>query len=50
MTTVHQPPDNPADPLPPPGTTPYFRRCAEVLRAVSAEAAVRGLTPEPWAA
>ncbi len=50
MNTVHQPPDNPADPLPPPGTTPYFRRCAEVRRAVEAEAAARGLGPDPLAA
>jgi len=43
MPTVHQPPDT--DRLPPPDTTPYFRRCADVLKAVNAEAAVRGLTP-----
>jgi hypothetical protein len=43
MNTLTRPTDNPADLL-------YFRRCAEVLRAVSAEAAVRGLTPEPWTA
>ena len=43
MTTVHQPADT--DLLPPPDTTPYFRRCADVLKAVNAEAAVRGLTP-----
>jgi hypothetical protein len=44
MLTVHQPSDT--DPLPPPDkTTLYFRRCAAVLEAVEAEAAVRGLTP-----
>ena len=48
MPTVPSAPDT--DPLPPPGTTPYFRRCADVLRAVSAEAAVRGLGPDPLAA
>jgi hypothetical protein len=32
------------DPLPEQGTTPYFRA------AVDAEAARRGLPPEPWAA
>jgi hypothetical protein len=50
MTTLTRPPDNPADPLPPPGTTPYFRRCAEVDAAVRLEAAVRGLPPDPLAA
>lgn len=45
MNTLTRPPDSTADPLPPPEVTPYFRRCAEVLRAVNAEAAVRGLTP-----
>ncbi len=48
MLTVHQSPDT--DPLPPPDTTPYFRRCAEVRRAVEAEAARRGLPPDPLAA
>lgn len=43
MPTVPSAPDT--GPLPPPDTTPYFRRCADVLRAVNAEAAVRGLTP-----
>jgi hypothetical protein len=33
------------DRLPPPDTTPYFLRCAAVLRAAYAEAAVRGVTP-----
>jgi hypothetical protein len=50
MTTVHQPPDNPADPLAEPGTIPYFRRCAEVDAAVRLEAALRGLPPDPLAA
>ncbi|HEY2266820.1 MAG TPA: hypothetical protein VGI96_29655 [Streptosporangiaceae bacterium] len=47
MPTVHQTPDT--DPLPPPGTTPYFRR----LHAAVEEAATwydGGLTPVPWAA
>jgi hypothetical protein len=43
MTTLTDPPDNPADPL-------YVRRCAEVLKAVGAEAAVRGLEPDLLAA
>jgi hypothetical protein len=38
------------DPLPPPGTIPYFRRCAEVDAAVRLEAALRGLPPDPLAA
>ncbi len=50
MPTVHQPSDETTDPLPPPEVTPYFRRCAEVRRAVEAEAAVRGLGPDPLAA
>ncbi len=50
MPNVTRPPDNPADPLPPPEVTPYFRRCAEFREAVEAEAAVRGLPPEPWTA
>lgn len=45
MNTLTQPPDSTTDTLPPPEATPYFRRCAEVLKAVSAEAAIRGLTP-----
>jgi hypothetical protein len=48
MPTLPPPPDS--DPLPPPGVTPYFRRCAEFRAAVEAEAARRGLPPEPWAA
>ncbi|HEY2262110.1 MAG TPA: hypothetical protein VGI96_05730 [Streptosporangiaceae bacterium] len=50
MTTLTPPPGNPADPLPPPGTTPYFRRLADFRAAVDAEAARRGLPPEPWPA
>jgi hypothetical protein len=49
MPTVHQPPVT-TDPLPPPEVTPYFRRCAEFRRVVEAEAAARGLPPEPWPA
>ena len=48
MPNLHQPPDT--DPLPPQGTTPYFRRCADVREAVEQEAALRGLPPETWAA
>lgn len=48
MPTVHQPPDT--GPLPPPDTTPYFRRQAAFREAVEQEAARRGLPPEPWAA
>jgi hypothetical protein len=44
MDTIHDPPDNPADPLPPRGTVPYFRRELDLA------AARRGLPPEPWAA
>jgi hypothetical protein len=47
MDTIHQPPGNPADP--PPEVTPYFRRVAEFRRVLDAEAAARGLDPEPWA-
>ena len=43
MDTIHDPPDNPADP-PPPNVTPLFTELLE------AEAARRGLPPEPWAA
>ena len=50
MPTVHQPPDSGTDPLPPPDTTPYFRRCAAVREAVEQEAALRGLLPDPLAA
>jgi hypothetical protein len=50
MPTVHQPPVSDTDPLPEPGTIPYFRRCAAVLAAVEQEAAVRGLPPDPLAA
>jgi hypothetical protein len=50
MDTLTRPPDNTTDPLAPPGTTPYFRRCAAVAAAVKAEAAVRGLPPDPLAA
>jgi hypothetical protein len=49
MLNLTDPPDNPADPLPPPGTTPYFRR----LHAAVEETATwydGGLTPEPWPA
>jgi hypothetical protein len=38
------------DPLPEPGTIPYFRRCAAVDAAVRLEAAARGLPPDPLAA
>ena len=48
MDTIHDPPDNPADP--PPVITPYFRRAAAFRAALEAEAARRGLPPEPWAA
>ena len=48
MDTVHHPPGNPGDPPPP--VTPYFRRVAVFREAVDAEAARRGLPPEPWAA
>jgi hypothetical protein len=44
MDTLHHPPDNPPDPLPPRGTDPYFRRALDL----AAEA--RGLPPEDWAA
>ena len=50
MPNVTQPAVSDADPLPPPEVTPYFRRCAEVRAAVEAEAAVRGLGPDPLAA
>lgn len=43
MPNLTQPPDNPAKP--PPGPTPYFIRAA-----LEAEAALRGLPPEPWPA
>jgi hypothetical protein len=45
MSTVHHPADS--DPLPPPGTTPYFRRQALSV-AVGLELARRGLPPDPW--
>jgi hypothetical protein len=48
MPTVHQPSDT--DPLRPPEVTPYFRRCAAFREAVDAEAARRGLPPDPLAA
>ena len=48
MDTIHDLPDNPADPPPP--VTPYFRRVAAFRAALEAEAAARGLPPEPWAA
>jgi hypothetical protein len=38
------------DPLPPPGTTLYFRRCDDLDAAVRLEAALRGLPPDPLAA
>jgi hypothetical protein len=44
MDTLHQPSVSDTDPLPEPGTIPYFRR--ELDQA----AAARGLPPEPWAA
>ncbi len=50
MNTLTQPTVSTTDPLPPPEVTPYFRRCAEFREAVEAEAAVRGLPPEPWTA
>jgi hypothetical protein len=46
MNTLTQPADNPAGP--PPEVTPYFRRVAEFRRVLDAEAAARGLDPEPW--
>lgn len=49
MPTLTQPTVS-ADPLPPPDATLFYRRCADVLRAVDAEAAVRGLPPDPLAA
>jgi hypothetical protein len=48
MSTVHQP--TVTGPLPPPEVTPYFRRVATFRAAVDAEAAVRGLPPDPLAA
>jgi hypothetical protein len=39
MDTLHQPSVSDTDPLPEPGTIPYFRR-----------ELARGLPPEPWAA
>jgi hypothetical protein len=42
MQTVTQPTVSGTDPLPEPGTIPYFRAVTD--RA----AAARGLTPEPW--
>jgi hypothetical protein len=42
MDTLARPADNPPDPQ---AATPYYFR-----EAVDAEAARRGLTPEPWAA
>jgi hypothetical protein len=42
MPNLHQPSVSDTDLQ---AATPYFRRCAEVLRAVDAEAAVRGLLP-----
>ncbi len=50
MNTLTQPTVSTPDPLPPPEVTPYFRRCAEVRRAVEAEATARGLPPDPLAA
>ena len=47
MDTLARPTGNPDDPQ---AATPYFRRCADVREAVEAEAALRGLPPEPWAA
>ena len=43
MDTIHRPADNSGDP-PPPDVTPLFTELLE------AEAAARGLPPEPWAA
>jgi hypothetical protein len=43
MPTVHQPTDT--DPLPPPGTSPYFRRCAVLAEAVRLELARRAAAP-----
>jgi hypothetical protein len=47
MKTLAQPKDSGTDPLPPPGTTPYFRR---LHAAIEQEAARLGLPPEPWGA
>jgi hypothetical protein len=47
MDTLTQPPDSTTDPQ---AATPYFRRCTDVLAAAYAEAAVRGVTPDPLAA
>ncbi len=38
------------DPLPPPGTTPYFSRAARYREAFDQAAAGRGLPLPPWAA
>jgi hypothetical protein len=46
MDTIHQPPVSD----PPPVITPYFRRVAEFRAVLEAEAAARGLPPEPWPA
>lgn len=44
MDTLARPADKTPDPLPGPRITPYF------TAALEAEAARRGLPPEPWAA
>ena len=47
MNTLTQPPDNPPDPQ---AATPYFLRRVRFQQAVDAEAARRGLPPDPLAA
>ena len=44
MNTLAPPPGKTPDPPPGPRITPYF------TAALEAEAAARGLPPEPWAA
>jgi hypothetical protein len=47
MDTLHQPPDSGTDPQ---AATPYFLSRAEFRREAAAEAARRGLGPDPLAA
>ncbi len=50
MPNLTCPPDNPADPLPPPGTTPYSPRLARYREEFDRGAAERGLPPRSWPA
>ncbi len=50
MNTLTRPADNPAGPLSPPDTTPYFSRAARYREAFRLAAAGRGLPLPPWAA